>query len=181
MPLKYHGACGNWGSCAGIPWADNVGATCGRPLARVSTNPWGATTSARHPPAGMPPGRAAFLKVASRGFSSKAPLAPSTLDPGAHGGGGLCLACRDRACIAARRRCKFQIIRFAASGKAHSFHCISSPHRTRFAGLRRGPRVRLRHRRCRASGGTHRDHPAGPDSRCAVPTWPAGPPSVPCR
>ena len=31
MPLKYHGACGNWGSCAGIPWADNVGSTCGRP------------------------------------------------------------------------------------------------------------------------------------------------------
>ena len=25
------------------------------------------------------------------------------------------------------------------------------------------------------------DHPAGPDSRCAVPAWPAGPPSVLCR
>ena len=50
-----------------------VGATCGRPLARVSTNPWGATTSARHPPAGMPPGRAAFLKVASLDFYRKRP------------------------------------------------------------------------------------------------------------
>ena len=39
---------------------------------------------------------------------------------------------------------------------------------------------RLRHGRCRASGGTHRDYPASPDGRCAVPTWPAGPPSVPC-
>ena len=79
------------------------------------------------------------------------------------------------------RRHKFQIIRFAASGKAHSFHCASSPHRTRFAGLRRGPRVHLRHRRCRAWGGTHRDYPASLDSSCAVPAWPAGPPPVPCR
>src|SRR5699024_6383368 len=34
---------------------------------------WGATTSARHPPAGMPPGRAAFLKVASLDFYRKRP------------------------------------------------------------------------------------------------------------
>ena len=37
------------------------------------------------------------------------------------------------------------------------------------------------HRRCRASGGTHRDYPASPDGRCAVPAWPAGPPLVSCR
>ena len=36
---------------------------------------------------------------------------------------------------------------------------------------------RLRHGRCRASGGTHRDYPASLGSGCAVPTWPAGPPS----
>ena len=76
----------------------------------------------------------------------------------------------------------------------------NSPHRTRcaavggfaalrmrrapcgyFAGLRRGPRVHLRYRRCRASGGTHRDCPASLDDCCAVPAWPAGPPSVPCN
>ena len=34
---------------------------------------------------GKPPGPA-FFEVASRGFSSKAPPAPSTLDPGAYGG-----------------------------------------------------------------------------------------------
>ena len=39
---------------------------------------------------------------------------------------------------------------------------------------------RLRHGRCRAPGGTHRGYPASPKSRCAVPTWPAGPPSAPC-
>ena len=78
------------------------------------------------------------------------------------------------------RRHKLRIARFAASGKAHSLHCASSPHRTRFAGLRRGPRNDHLSRRCRASGGTHRDYPAGPDGRCAVQTWPAGPPSVPC-
>ena len=38
----------------------------------------------------------------------------------------------------------------------------------------------FRYRRCRAPGCTHRDYPAGPGSSCAVPTWPAGPPSVPC-
>ena len=79
------------------------------------------------------------------------------------------------------RRHKLRIARFAASGKARSLHCASSPHRTRFAGLRRGPRYWFRYRRCRASGGTHRDYPAGPDSCCAVPAWPAGPPLVPCR
>ena len=36
------------------------------------------------------------------------------------------------------------------------------------------------YRRCRASGGTHRDYPANPVGCCAVPAWPAGPPSVPC-
>ena len=36
------------------------------------------------------------------------------------------------------------------------------------------------YRRCRAPGCTHRDYPAGPDGRCAVPAWPAGPPSAPC-
>ena len=39
---------------------------------------------------------------------------------------------------------------------------------------------RFCHRRCRALGGTHRDCLAGPDNGCAVPAWPAGPPSVPC-
>ena len=37
----------------------------------------------------------------------------------------------------------------------------------------------FRYRRCRALGGTHRDYPASPGSGCAVPAWPAGPPSVP--
>ena len=96
------------GSERSAAWADAVGAhLCVRPLACVSTNPWGATTSARHPPTGVAPGSApargracpagaplllskavgkppgpAFFEVASRGFSSKAPPAPSTLDPG---------------------------------------------------------------------------------------------------
>ena len=39
---------------------------------------------------------------------------------------------------------------------------------------------RFPYRRCRALGGTHRDCPATPESCCAVPAWPAGPPSVPC-
>ena len=38
------------------------------------------------------------------------------------------------------RRRKLHIPRFAASGKAHSLRCASSPHATRFAGLARGPR-----------------------------------------
>ena len=38
------------------------------------------------------------------------------------------------------RRHKLRIPRFAASGKAHSLRCASSPHATRFAGLARGPR-----------------------------------------
>ena len=40
---------------------------------------------------------------------------------------------------ALRRRPKLRIVRFAASGKAHSLRWASSPHRTRSAGLRRGP------------------------------------------
>ena len=40
---------------------------------------------------------------------------------------------------------------------------------------------KFRHRRCRAPGGTHRDYSASPVNGCAVPAWPAGPPSVPCR
>ena len=39
---------------------------------------------------------------------------------------------------------------------------------------------RFPYRRCRAPGNTHRDYPANPESCCAVPAWPAGPPSVPC-
>ena len=78
------------------------------------------------------------------------------------------------------RRHKLRIARFAASGKARSLHCASSPHRTRFAGLRRGPRNDHLSRRCRAPGGTHRGYPASPESCCAVPAWPAGPPLVPC-
>ena len=115
-------------------------------------------------------------------FVSKAvgkPPGPAGPGPGAHGGGGLYGQGKYQPCIAARRRCKFQIIRFAASGKAHSFHCTSSPHRTRFAGLRRGPHC-CRHRRCRASGSTHRDYPASLVGCCAVPAWPVGPPLVPC-
>ena len=34
------------------------------------------------------------------------------------------------------------------------------------------------YRRCRAPGGTHRDYPASPDGRCAVPGAPAGPPGA---
>ena len=39
---------------------------------------------------------------------------------------------------------------------------------------------RLRYRRCRASGGTHRGYPASPAKGCAIPAGPAGPPPVPC-
>jgi hypothetical protein len=41
------------------------------------------------------------------------------------------------------RRRKLRIVPFAAGGKGHSLSCVSSPHRTRSAGLRRGPRFRL--------------------------------------
>ena len=77
----------------------------------------------------------------------------------------------------ANRAAPFSRLALSATGGASPGN---SPHRTRFAGLRRGPRVHLRHRRCRALGGTHRDYPASSGSRHAVPTWPAGPPSVPC-
>ena len=77
----------------------------------------------------------------------------------------------------ANRAAPFSRLALSATGGAPPGN---SPHRTRFAGLRRGPRVHLRHRRCRALGGTHRDYPASSGSRHAVPTWPAGPPSVPC-
>ena len=40
---------------------------------------------------------------------------------------------------ARRRRPKLRIVRFRAGPKAHSLRWASSPHRTRFAGLRRGP------------------------------------------
>ena len=97
----------------------------------------------------------------------------------------------------ANRAAPFSRLALSATGGASPGN---SPHRTRcaavggfaalrmrrapcgyFAGLRQGPRVHLRYRRCRASGGTHRDYPASPESRCVVPAWPAGPPSVPCR
>ena len=71
------------------------------------------------------------------------------------------------------RRHKLRIARFAVNGKARSLHCASSPHRTRFAGLRRGPHC-YRDRRCRALGGTHRGYPASPESGCAVPPGPPG-------
>ena len=52
-------------------------------------------------------------------------------------------------------------------------------------GQRPGPNCRkffrqFRNGRCRAPGGTHRDYPANLDNCCIAPTWPAGPPSVPC-
>ena len=77
----------------------------------------------------------------------------------------------------ANRAAPFSRLALSATGGASPGN---SPHRTRFAGLRRGPRVHLRHRRCRASGSTHRDYPASPAGCCAVPAWSAGPPSVPC-
>ena len=40
-----------------------------------------------------------------------------------------------------RRRPKLRIVRFRAGPKAHSLRWASSPHRTRFAGLRRGPQL----------------------------------------
>ena len=42
---------------------------------------------------------------------------------------------------ARRRRPKLRIVRFRAGPKAHSLRWASSPHRTRFAGLRRGPQL----------------------------------------
>ena len=77
----------------------------------------------------------------------------------------------------ANRAAPFSRLVLSATGGASPGN---SPHRTRFAGLRRGPRYWFRYRRCRALGGTHRDYPANPESCCAVPGAPAGPPSVPC-
>ena len=112
----------------------------------------------------------AYFEVASHGFSSKAPPAPSTPAP-QYGGSWRRRAVQTRQRAAAHcrplRRHKLRIARFAVNGKARSLHCASSPHRTRFAGLRRGPHC-YRDRRCRALGGTHRDCPAGPESGCAV-------------
>ena len=85
-----------------------VGATCGRPLACVSTNPWGATTSARHPPAGMPPGAGlpgrgtAFFPKESGGKERAGGVPPASPQTGAHGGGWLYGQGKNRACIAAR-------------------------------------------------------------------------------
>ena len=149
---------------------------------------------------GIPRGRAAFLKVASLDFYRKRPRrlrrggrphffpkkwgerrargSAPWIPP--NGGSWRRWAVRTGQKPTAHcrplRRHKFQIIRFTASGKARSLHCASSPHRTRFAGLRRGPRNDHRYRRCRAPGGTHRDYPASPDGRCAVLGAPAGPP-----
>ena len=77
----------------------------------------------------------------------------------------------------ANRAAPFSRLALSATGGASPGN---SPHRTRFAGLRRGPRNDHLSRRCRALGGTHRGYPASPESCCAVPAWPAGPPSVPC-
>ena len=141
---------------------------------------------------------------------------PAGPGPGVHGGGGLCLARKDRAGIAARfvgtsfrsfaspqaakltpstvpllpsRHCDSRA-KLARQSRRSFFPARFIRHWRRFAGklsppnpLRwasAGPRVHLRYRRCRASGGTHRDYPASLGSGCAVPTWPAGPPSVPC-
>ena len=41
----------------------------------------------------------------------------------------------------APRRCKLRILRFRLAAKAHSLRCVSSPHRTRFAGLLCGTAV----------------------------------------
>ena len=117
------------------------------------------------------PGGFAYFEVASHGFSSKAPPAPSTPAP-QYGGSWRRRAVQTGQRAAAHRRPlrrhKLRIARFAASGKARSLHCASSPHRTRFAGLRRGPRYWSRYRRCCALGGTHRGYPASPESGCAV-------------
>ena len=43
--------------------------------------------------------------------------------------------------VAAPRRRKLRIVRFRPGAKAHSLHCGSFPHKTRFAGLLRGPRI----------------------------------------
>ena len=150
-------------------------------------------------------GRAAFLKVASLDFYRKRPrrlrrggrphFFPKKwgerrgrgCSPGAPRNGGsrrrwaVRTGRKPTAHCRPLRRHKLRIARFAASGKARSLHCASSPHRTRFAGLRRGPRYWFRYRRCRAPVSTHRDYPASPESCCAVPAWPAGPPPVPCR
>ena len=137
-------------------------------------------------------GRAAFLKVASLDFYRKRPrrlrrggrphffpkkwgerraggLRPPWTPQ--YGGSWRRLAVQTGQRPAAHRRPlrrhKLRIARFAVNGKARSLHCASSLHRTRFAGLRRGPHC-YRDRRCRASGGTHRGYPASPESGCAV-------------
>ena len=75
---------------------------------------------------GKPPGPA-FFEVASRGFSSKAPPAPSTLDPGPMAAVG----CTDRAntsrALPPVVGASFRSFASPQSGKAHSFHCTLAP------------------------------------------------------
>ena len=149
-----------------------VGADIIRPLA-----PWGATTrrAVRRGDLwspvicwGIPRGRAAFLKVASLDFYRKRPRRlrrggrPHFFPKkwGKRRAGGLRPPWTPQYGGSWRRWA-------VQTGQRPAVHCRPFP-------------WHLCYRRCRASGGTHRDYPASPESCCAVPTWPAGPPSVPC-
>ena len=130
----------------------------------------GRDDSARHPPARGPlAGRAAFLKVASLDFYRKRPRRlrrggrPHFFPKkwGERRAGGLRPPWTPQYGGSWRRWAVQTGQRPAAHCRLFSWHSC--------------------HRRCRASGGTHRDYPASPDGRCAVPAWPAGPPLVPCR
>ena len=129
----------------------------------------GRDDSARHPPARGPlAGRAAFLKVASLDFYRKRPRrlrrggCPHFFPKkwGERRAGGLRPPWTPQYGGSWRR----WVVR---AGQRPGVHCRPLP-------------WRFCYRRCRASGGTHRDYPASLGSGCAVPTWPAGPPSVPC-
>ena len=143
------------GSERSAAWADDVGATCGRPLdvggffrgARRLGAPYHLLTIHRGlPPWDAPTRRAPHFFPKKWGERRAGGLRPPWTPQ--YGGSW--------------RRWAVQ------TGQRPAAHCrLFSWHSC--------------HRRCRASGGTHRDYPASPDGRCAVPAWPAGPPLVPCR
>ena len=117
---------------------------------------------------GNPPGTRRFFEGGFAGFLSEAPPAPPTRrappflpeEMGRKKGRGAPPTLAPQYGGSWRRRA-------VRTGQRPTVHCRPLP-------------WQLRDRRCRALGGTHRDYPASPESCCAVPAWPAGPPSVPC-
>ena len=106
-----------------------MAASAGRPASACCRGPWGAGASplpCADAHTGAPCGissRRNGGKEGPGGFALPGP--PSTGD---HGGGRLYgQGKKPTAHCRPFRRHKFQIIRFAASGKAHSFHCALAP------------------------------------------------------